>query len=82
MESLNDHPLWVACLKEMVKKIKKYGDFKVHKNRIVTSARKFVENGPVKLFWTFFFIYLNYKMGVSQEKLIDMYSKRVKNAKI
>jgi len=67
---------------DMVIKIQKYGDFKVQKNKIVTSARKFVENGPVKLFWTFFYLYVCYKFGMSQDNLVEKYNKMIKQSKI
>ena len=67
---------------DMVIKIQKYGDFKVQKNKIVTSARKFVENGPLKLFWTFFYLYMCYRFGMSQDNLVKKYNKMIKLSKI
>lgn len=76
----NDHLLMED--QEIVHRIRKAGRFKVMKGEVVTSARKYLVNGPFKLQYTFFLIWLNYYLGRKQEKLVRLYRKRIKDIKI
>lgn len=77
----NDHIVMED--QEMVIRLKKFGArFKVLKDAMTTSARKYEENGPVKLQYHFFIIWWNYYRGRSQEELVRLYKKRILDNKI
>ena len=49
---------------------------------VVTSARKFRENGELRLFLIFFLIYLLYEFGASQKHLVTLYKRLIRQDKI
>lgn len=57
----------------MVRSIKKRGKFKIIPKKIITSARKYEENGIVRLQLIFILIYTLFFMGVSQKVLVSTY---------
>lgn len=63
---------------EILKRLKKVCKFKVIQKQLITSARRYRENGTVRLQWIFFTIHLKYRFGVSHEKLIAYYKKHVR----
>jgi len=67
---------------EIIKRIKKFGQFVILKNPVTTSARKFEVNGNVRLFMIFVWILILYKLGSSQETLVSFYRKHIKEGKI
>lgn len=68
---------------EIVKRLKKFGArFCVRPEHITTSARKYTENGPFKLQFTFLLVWINYKRGKSQQDLIKLYKKRISDNRI
>jgi rSAM/selenodomain-associated transferase 2 len=66
---------------ELIKRLRKTVRFKVIKKAVTTSARKYLENGVYKTQGIFFFIYFLYRMGVSQQKLVDTYKKLIRQNK-
>jgi rSAM/selenodomain-associated transferase 2 len=58
---------------EIVRRIKKAVKFIVFKQAVETSARKYLENGILRLQLIFVLIYLSYKLGVSQRRLFRLY---------
>jgi len=67
---------------EFVFRLRKYGQFTVMNNSVVTSARKFRENGVLRLFFIFIRIYILYRMGRSQAELVKIYKDKIKGSKI
>lgn len=67
---------------ELVNRLRKYSEFTVMTNSVVTSARKFRENGIFRLFWIFLKIYVLYKIGSPQSKLVKIYKDSIKGSKI
>jgi len=67
---------------ELVSRLRKYGQFTVMHNSVVTSARKFRQNGVLRLFFIFLKIYILYKMGRPQAELVKMYKDKIKGSKI
>ena len=67
---------------EFIRRIKKLGRFEVMKQNVVTSARKYLENGIFKTQGIFFIIYVMYRLGFSQTKLVDTYRRLIKQNKI
>ncbi|MDN5204065.1 TIGR04283 family arsenosugar biosynthesis glycosyltransferase [Fulvivirgaceae bacterium BMA10] len=58
---------------EIIRRIKKKGTFKIFKKSVITSARKYRRYGVYRLQITYYFIYLLYKLGFSQKKLMSIY---------
>ncbi len=62
---------------EMVKRIKKEASFSILTDEVITSSRKYLENGVLKLQLIFTLIFTLYKVGVSQSKLVLIYKKLI-----
>ncbi len=62
---------------EMVKRIKKAASFKVLPEEVTTSSRKYMTNGVFRLQCVFTLIFMLYKAGVSQSKLVLIYKKLI-----
>ncbi|HAD95882.1 MAG TPA: hypothetical protein DCG19_00675, partial [Cryomorphaceae bacterium] len=67
---------------EIIHRIKNAGSFTIIPRTTVTSARKYIENGPLRLQWVFFLVWLNYKMGKSQAQLLKLYKKKISDTKL
>jgi rSAM/selenodomain-associated transferase 2 len=66
---------------EIIHRIKKYGKFKVMNAAVTTSARKYMDNGIYRMQGIFFRIWLLYYLGFSQERLLQLYRKLIRNHK-
>jgi len=62
---------------EFIKRIKKTVRFTIIKKPVITSAQKYLENGIYKTQGIFFIIYFMYRIGFSQQKLVDTYRKLI-----
>ncbi len=62
---------------EIIKRIKKRDSFSILSERVITSARKYRENGMLRLQLIFTLIVILYKLGFSQQKLVSVYRKLV-----
>jgi rSAM/selenodomain-associated transferase 2 len=62
---------------EVVHRLKKHAKFVVLKQSMLTSARKYRTNGPYKLQFNFYKIWLGYHVGFSQDTLQKMYTKNI-----
>lgn len=60
-----------------IKRLKKIVPFTIIKKPVITSARKYLEYGIYKTQGIFLIIYLMYKFGYSQQKLVITYKKLV-----
>ncbi|MGH7238357.1 MAG: TIGR04283 family arsenosugar biosynthesis glycosyltransferase [Candidatus Saccharimonadales bacterium] len=67
---------------EFIKRLKKFTAFKVIKKPVITSARKYIENGIYKTQAIFFIIYFLYQLGFSQEKLVKTYKRMLSQNKL
>ncbi len=67
---------------QIIRQLKKIGSFKVIKKPVVTSARKYVENGIYKTQGIFFLIYFMYRLGFSQQQLVSTYRKLIRQDKL
>lgn len=56
--------------------------FKLHEEKIITSARKFRENGELRLFLIFALIYTLYEFNISQKHLLSIYKTLIRQNKI
>jgi rSAM/selenodomain-associated transferase 2 len=61
----------------MVRRIKKEGGFYISPKKVITSARKYRENGVIRLQLIFILIYTLFFFGVSQETLVSTYKKLI-----
>ncbi len=60
---------------ELVCRIKKHTKFKILDEAVVTSAEKYRKNGVIKLQLVFTIILCCYYLGVSQERLVQIYKR-------
>ena len=67
---------------EIIHRIKKYGKFKVMNDVVITSARKYVDNGVYRMQAIFFRIWLLYYLGYSQQRLLKLYKKLIHKHKL
>ncbi|HEY8783643.1 MAG TPA: TIGR04283 family arsenosugar biosynthesis glycosyltransferase [Mucilaginibacter sp.] len=67
---------------QIIKRLKKITSFIVIKKFVVTSARKYLENGIYKTQGIFFIIYFLYRLGFSQQKLVKTYKKLIRQNKL
>jgi rSAM/selenodomain-associated transferase 2 len=58
---------------EIIYRIRKHTRFRIFSRSVTTSARKYLDNGIVRLQGIFFVIWLLYQFGVSQQKLVKVY---------
>ncbi|WP_034917260.1 TIGR04283 family arsenosugar biosynthesis glycosyltransferase [Gillisia sp. CAL575] len=67
---------------EIVSRLKKFGKFEVIDDYVTTLARKYQYNGVYRMQSIFFLIWSLYYLGYSQEKLIEIRQKLIKNHKL
>ncbi|MHA4846519.1 TIGR04283 family arsenosugar biosynthesis glycosyltransferase [Flavitalea antarctica] len=67
---------------ELVTRISDQSEFIVIKKPVITSARKYLENGLFKTQAVFFLIFFMYKFGYTQQKLVSTYRKLIKQDKL
>ncbi len=66
----------------IIRQLRKLGHFTIIKKPVVTSARKYLENGIYRTQAIFFIIYFMYRFGYSQQKLIGTYRKLIMQDKL
>lgn len=76
----NDHILMED--NEFIRRLRKHGNFRLMPDEVVTSARKYRENGFVRLQIIFTIIFFLYYAGVSQETLVAIYRDLVRGPKM
>ena len=62
---------------EIIPRIRSHGKFVVVKKKLITSARRYEENGVFRLQVLFAFINLGHGIGISQTSLLNFYKKHV-----
>lgn len=67
---------------EIVGRIKKLGKFKVMDGVVITSARKYHDNGIYRMQGIFFLIWLMYYLGFSQQKLLRLHTRLIHSHKL
>ncbi|OQP60243.1 TIGR04283 family arsenosugar biosynthesis glycosyltransferase [Niastella populi] len=67
---------------EIIHRIKRHGKFKVMNDYVTTSARKYLDNGVFRMQRIFYRIWALYYLGYSQEKLLEMHRKLIRNHKL
>jgi hypothetical protein len=66
----------------IIKQLKKRGSFTIIKKKVITSARKYLDNGIYKMQGVFYLMYFLYKLGLSQPRLVATYKRLIKQEKI
>jgi rSAM/selenodomain-associated transferase 2 len=67
---------------EIIKRLRKHGNFIILSKDVITSARKYVANGVFKMQGIFYLIYFMYQLGYSQEKLLTTFRRLVRQDKL
>jgi len=67
---------------EIVKRIRRICRFKVIRKPVITSARKYLENGIYKTQGIFFLIYFMYQLGYSQQAMVNTYRRLIRQDKL
>lgn len=67
---------------EIIHRLKKYGRFIVMNNAVITSARKYHDNGIYRMQGIFFRIWFLYYVGYSQVRLLKLYKRLIKENKL
>jgi rSAM/selenodomain-associated transferase 2 len=67
---------------ELIRRLQKGIRFTVIQKPVITSARKYLQNGIYKTQGVFFIIYFLYKLGFSQTKLVSTYRKMLSQDKV
>ena len=67
---------------EIIHRIKKYGKFTVMDNIVITSAKKYLDNGIYRLQAIFFCIWFLYYLGYSQKYLLKLHRKLIRKHKL
>ena len=63
---------------EIIHRLKKHGKFIMLSGQVITSARKYLDNGIYKMQFIFYTIWLLYYLGFSQQYLLFLYKKKLK----
>lgn len=63
---------------EFINRVYKSYNFKIIKDYIITSERRFKENGIWKLHFNFLMIHIKYWLGASPKTLFNYYSRKIK----
>ncbi|MDQ3140617.1 MAG: TIGR04283 family arsenosugar biosynthesis glycosyltransferase [Bacteroidota bacterium] len=67
---------------DIIRRIKNHCKFKILKKNIITSARKYVENGVFKMQIVFYKMYIMEQLGASQQMLVNVLRSSIKQDKI
>jgi len=67
---------------EIIKRIRRICHFTVIRKPVITSARKYLENGIYKTQGIFFIIYFMYQLGYSQKALVNTYKRLIRQDKL
>ncbi|SNC63876.1 transferase 2, rSAM/selenodomain-associated [Hymenobacter gelipurpurascens] len=67
---------------EITRRLRQHGKFRVLPEQIVTSARKYRDNGPIRLQSVYYLITLLYRLGVPQPKLAEVYRSLIRQDKV
>jgi len=67
---------------EIIHRIKKQGRFKVMNSSVVTSARKYSDNGVYRMQGIFYRIWILYYLGFSQDYLLRLHTRLIRKHKL
>ncbi|MEO6488535.1 MAG: TIGR04283 family arsenosugar biosynthesis glycosyltransferase [Ferruginibacter sp.] len=67
---------------EIIHRLKKYGKFIVMNDRVITSARKYSDNGVFRMQGIFYRIWAMYYLGYTQEEMLKTHRRLIKQHKL
>ena len=67
---------------EIIHRLKRHGPFKILNDFVVTSARKYLDNGVFRMQGIFYRIWAMYYLGYSQEQMLRVYKRLIKGHKL
>lgn len=67
---------------EIIHRLRRWGKFRVLKDKVTTSAQKYLDNGVYRMQAIFFRIWAMYYLGYSQEKLVRTYRRLIRKHKL
>ncbi len=67
---------------EIIHRLKQHGPFAVLNDFVVTSARKYLDNGVFRMQGIFYRIWAMYYLGYTQEQLLQVHKKLIKDHKL
>ena len=67
---------------EIIHRLKKHGPFKIMNEVVITSARKYIDNGVYRMQGIFFRIWAMYYLGYSQESMLAVYRRLIRKHKL
>jgi rSAM/selenodomain-associated transferase 2 len=67
---------------EITRRLKRIAPFQVLPGPIITSARKYRENGVLRLQGIYYLITVMYRLGMSQKKMVDVYRALIRQDKV
>ena len=67
---------------DLICRMRKKARFKLIKRNILTSPRKYLQNGFYRLQGIYFLLYFLYSIGIPHQKLVQLYRRNISNGKI
>ena len=67
---------------EIVLRLRRESRFKIFRRSVVTSARKYLDNGIYRTQLVFYLIYSLYHLGLSQRRLVQIYRRYLLQDKV
>ncbi|MEO7801963.1 MAG: hypothetical protein ABIR81_08190, partial [Ginsengibacter sp.] len=67
---------------EIIHRLKHHGRFKVLNKVVITSARKYLDNGVFRMQGIFFRIWAMYYLGYSQEQMLNVHKRLIRKPKL
>lgn len=67
---------------EIIHRLKQHGRFKVLKDVVITSARKYLDNGVYRMQGIFYRIWAMYYLGYSQQQMLNVHRRLIKKHKL
>ena len=67
---------------EIIRRIRKCTGFRILPKSVITSSRKYQENGRYRLQLVFFVIWLLYYLGIPQQQLVRIYNRLIRKSKL
>lgn len=67
---------------EITRRLRRHGRFQILPAQVVTSARKYRDNGPIRLQSVYVLLTVLYRFGVSQPKLTQVYRTLIRQNKV
>lgn len=74
--------LWMMEDQEIIHRLKQHGKFKVLNNVVITSTRKYLDNGMYRMQAIFYRIWAMYYLGYSQEQMLQTHKRLIRKHKL